>query len=303
MIVMVVATEFEDMREKIKYVKFLLIVLFISMLLMIVQSSMNAINILLTLTIEPIVYFIFTYMVLQRGEKKGYNTFLCTIAVFLGRIAIELPIRIKDFEPTMQSILPPICCIISIFVAYLYYRYKHKAIPIVILGSLIWIYCIFYGQTALSNYRKFGHVSSSVHISNAISNTVIYKSDDDSLSLKDLKYKYLFLDFWNSGCGYCYETFPALQKLYGKYKSRNDVFIGSVFVAYRNNETPNAGDSILRKKNYSFLKLATNQHSEFFGESGVKVYPTVLILDEKKTIIFIGNFDKASKKLEELLND
>lgn len=289
------------MERKSKYTIFLLAAFVISALLMVVLCPLNAVNLYLTLIIQPIVYFIFTYLVLHKAEKKGYSLLGCAGSVLLGRIAMELPIRIMDFEQTFSTILPPICCMISILVAYIYYRYKCKAILFVILGILIWLYCIFYGQKGLLNYSNTGHFSSSVHISNFISEAVVYKSSDDSLRLKDLNYKYLLLDFWNSHCGYCYKQLPELQLLYDQYKSRKDVFVGGVFVKVRTDASLNLGDSLLRKNNYSFPTFATHKGSEFLLKSGVKSYPTTLILDENGTIILMGTLNDAASKLEELL--
>ena len=273
----------------------------ISALLMVVLCPLSAVNLYLTLIIQPIVYFIFTYLVLRKAEKKGCSLLGCAGAVFLGRIAMELPIRIMDFEGTFATILPPVCCMISIVLAYIYYRYKRKAILFVILGSLIWLYCIFYGQKGILNYCNTGHFFPSVHISNFISEAVVYKSSDDSLRLKDLKYKYLLLDFWSSHCGYCYEQLPELQLLYDQYKSREDIFVGGVFVKVRTDSSLNLGDRILRKNNYSFPTLATHMGSEFLLKSGVKSYPTTLIVDEHGTIILMGSLNDAADKLKELL--
>ena len=126
---------------------------------------------------------------------------------------------------------------------------------------------------------------------------------NDSTRLKDLEYKYIVLDFWNSSCGHCYKAFPIFQKLYDQYKQRNDVFIGSVFVKRKKNETYDTGDSILTKKNYTFPTFATEPKSAFFQKSGVRVFPTILILNEKRDIIYQGNLNSARDKLEDILHD
>lgn len=153
------------------------------------------------------------------------------------------------------------------------------------------------------NYIKFSHISSSVCISNGIGNVIIYKATDDSLCLRDLKQKYLLLDFWNSGCGVCYAKFPLIQELYDKYKQRDDIFIGGVFVKNERDKNLDTGKRILLKEGYTFPTFATEQETNFFQKSGVKVYPTVLILDEKRNIVYVGSLDDAPDKLEKLLDD
>ncbi len=153
------------------------------------------------------------------------------------------------------------------------------------------------------NYINFSHISSSVCISNGIGNVIIYKTTDDSLCLRDLKQKYLLLDFWNSGCGVCYAKFSLIQELYDKYKQRDDILIGGVFVKSKRDKNLDAGETILRKRGYTFSTFATEKETDFFRKSGVKVYPTVLILDEDRNIVYIGGVDDASGKLKKLLND
>lgn len=284
------------MRRTYKFSIYLFLILIFSILLMIILSPLNAANILLTIAVEPIVYFIFTFLILLWGEKKGYNTFACVVAVFLGRIAIELPIRIRHFEDTLFTILPVVCCIISIFVSYLYYRFKYKAIFATVIGVAIWLYCIFGGQKALMHYTNFGNCSLQVNVSNEVVHTL-----GDSLRIEDLKYKYLFLDFWSANCGVCYKEFPTLQKLYDN-NSRKDLFIGSVFVKYANNKNLSIGDSIIKSKDYTFPVFAVNAGSGLKIKSGIKVYPTVLIIDSNGIIIYAGSIEEASDKLEELLD-
>lgn len=153
------------------------------------------------------------------------------------------------------------------------------------------------------NYISFGYISSSVCISNGIGDAIIYKTTNDSLCLRDLKHKYLLLDFWNSGCGVCYTKFPLIQELYDKYEQRDDILISGVFVKNKCDKDLGVGESILLKRGYTFPTFATEQETDFFQKSGVKVYPTVLILDEERNIVYIGGLDDAFGKLEKVLND
>jgi len=41
-----------------------------------------------------------------------------------------------------------------------------------------------------------------------------------TVTLADLEYKYLLIDFWASWCGPCHEEHPGLVKLYNKYRSQ-----------------------------------------------------------------------------------
>lgn len=284
-----------------KKIKAFCLIALISVLLYIVLSPLRAIDIRLSTAIQSIIYLLFTYFALKKGKKKGYSATLVAIAIFFGVALIDFPIRIPDWELVLISVLPTACSLIGIIIAYLYYQYRLKSV--LAIFALIWLYCISYGQRQIMNYINYGHTSPHVHLSTGIGDAIVYQSVDDSVRLNDLEHKYIVLDFWNSGCGHCYKKFPMFQQLYDKYKLRKDVFIGSVFVKYKKNETFNTGDSILAKKNYTFPTLATESKSAFFQESGVRVFPTILILNERRDIIYKGDLDRACDELEEMLHD
>lgn len=281
-----------------KVIIFCLVVL-TSVLLYILLSPLRVIDIRLSIAVQSIVYSLLTYLSLRK--RKDYSAVLVVTAIFLGVCAIDFPLRILNWKGSLLSILSTICSMAGILIAYLYYQYRLKSV----LGiyALIGLYCISYGQWQLLNYVNYGHVSPYVHISNGIGDAIVYTSVNDSTRLKDLEHKYIVLDFWNSSCGHCYKAFPTFQKLYDQYKQRNDVFIGGVFVKRKKNETYDTGDSILTKKNYTFPTFATEPKSAFFQESGVRVFPTILILNEKRDIIYQGNLDSARDKLEDILHD
>lgn len=48
----------------------------------------------------------------------------------------------------------------------------------------------------------------------------------DTLDLKEYKNKVVYLDFWASWCGPCRKSFPWLNKMQEKYKTRGLVVIG-----------------------------------------------------------------------------
>lgn len=47
--------------------------------------------------------------------------------------------------------------------------------------------------------------------------------EGDMVSLKDLRGKVVFLDFWATWCGPCLASFPAMQQVVNTYKNREDV--------------------------------------------------------------------------------
>lgn len=261
-----------------------------SLMLFLVLTPLRGISFSFSLSIEPVVYFLFTYVLLKR--KNCNNRVACIMAIILGRTALEVPFRVVNFDSCLNSFLIPICSIIGVMAAY--YCYKHKYLH-VIIGILFWLYCVFEGQKKIEDYMFFGKYS----LTN-LSESILYNSLNNSVFLREMKSKYLVLDFWNANCGICYKKFPQFQELYNKYNGWADISFFSVFVQYRSTENLVSGDSILREKGYTFPTYATVKGSDLLLKSSIKAYPTILILDEDRTIIYRGNLEGALHKIGEL---
>ena len=263
---------------------------------MVILSPLRGVSITFSILVEPLCYALFTFLILKNVKKC--KPLFVVIALALGRIILDLPLRFCDFESSLHTIFCPICTILIIFVTYLLFEYKYKVVLPVVISLSFWLYYALYGQKMWANYLSFGHCLSETNIAN----TMIYKSSNDSILVKKLPYRYLVLDFWSSNCGVCYKKFPLFQQLYDKYRDSNDVLVASVFI-YRKNEALNVGDSILNSRNYTFSMFGTTYDSKLLLESEIKVVPTVLILNERKTIVYKGRIEGSLVKLEKLLNE
>lgn len=101
-----------------KYAKYCTIVL-IAALLLIILSPLRAVDIRLSIAIQPIVYSLFTYIVLCKKDKMNCGAFVLVVAVYLGVCSIELPVHIINWEGTLGTVLPLACTCIGIFITYL----------------------------------------------------------------------------------------------------------------------------------------------------------------------------------------
>ena len=87
---------------------------------------------------SSVCYFVFTYLYLEKQEKtEQFRTFPIVIAIILGYVWIEIPLRIMDFEEMLPSLLWTVIVIISIIGGAIYY--KSKKTTVLILMMAIWI--------------------------------------------------------------------------------------------------------------------------------------------------------------------
>jgi thiol-disulfide isomerase/thioredoxin len=109
--------------------------------------------------------------------------------------------------------------------------------------------------------------------------------------------KVVLLDFWFIGCGPCWEKFPDLQRLYEQHKDNPS------FKLYAVNrfDDPEKAFSRIEEKGYTFEVLLGNQ--EQMDVLGVYVYPTVILLNKKGEVVFMGELDEAESMLVKLLSE
>lgn len=269
-----------------------------SLALMLAVSPLRDWSLPLSIMIETPLFAIFTYWLLAKVnvERKG----LLALAVLLGRIALEIPLRIISFESSLISILCPICCCLGIAAAYLFWKNKHKYGWAITLFTVFWLYCVFDGVERLAHFKNFGttyHTVNAAHLH-------LYKTDKDSIRLGDLTQKYIVMDVWNTSCGVCIRKMPEFQAIYERYKDNPSVWFSSVLlINERKNNDKELGDSIVRARQCDFPihYLSQSRKEEFRNTCKIKVFPTLLILDQERNIIFRGNTEKLKQKLEELL--
>ncbi|NOU61994.1 TlpA family protein disulfide reductase [Marinifilum caeruleilacunae] len=116
--------------------------------------------------------------------------------------------------------------------------------------------------------------------------------DGDSITLSDLKGKYVLLDFWFIGCGACIKSIPTLNEIQNSYRKHNLEVIG-ISTDLKNPE---------KIKEYC-AKRGMLYRNLFNGNSISKKYkinaaPIFYLIDKKGTIVYtqIGH---DSKKLKE----
>ena len=86
---------------------------------------------------ESICYFVITYLLLNKFAKPGTYGTPYLLAIILGRMVFELPIRITEFGTTLFSLFIPIIVLVTIFLASLYFKEKRPAVLVLSVIILI----------------------------------------------------------------------------------------------------------------------------------------------------------------------
>lgn len=120
----------------------------------------------------------------------------------------------------------------------------------------------------------------------------------EKVELEDLKGKVVVLTFWSTKCQICVSEIPKLNKLVGKYKNSDVVFLGLTM----NNEA--MVRNFLKKKPFDF-KIIPNgfgvllKYADRDAQDRLDMgYPAHFVIDRQGRVVLKTNGFKKSEKLD-----
>lgn len=115
------------------------------------------------------------------------------------------------------------------------------------------------------------------------------------VSLDQYKGKYVYVDFWETGCLPCVEDLPALKQIYQRVdKSRVD-FVGIV------NDSPERLSRFLKKYRLEWPQIRSDSVNKLIETYHVTGYPTSVLVDPNGTVIARDlRSEGLTKKIDEL---
>jgi thiol-disulfide isomerase/thioredoxin len=99
--------------------------------------------------------------------------------------------------------------------------------------------------------------------------------DGGARSLKDLRGKVVFLNFWATWCGPCRAEMPSMENLYSHLKSR-----GLEMLAVNLQEENKDVAAFMKQNNLSF-PVALDRNGSIGDFYGVRAIPTTIIIDRE----------------------
>lgn len=149
-------------------------------------------------------------------------------------------------------------------------------ICIIVLGGVI----------GMPNWLSFVFNKDIVHQNTeSIEDISFITSSLDTLSIIDLPYDIILLDFWSTSCVNCFKKFPELENVFKKYANNDRVGIYSVNLLMKNQniEEVITNDHI---KKYGFNKLFTNYYfaNNIMHNFHFNTVPTIVIMNRRKIL-------------------
>lgn len=232
--------------------------------------------------------------------KNQIGLYGVLIPIIIGVLLLILP---KAFNSTLKFSLKVspfyISILLGILSGYLYYIKAIRKLALPLLLSIfpllmsfgvydLWIHKIEYGNwTGEINEQKVAPFE-------------LLAKNGDLVTNETLADRIVLLDFWFISCGPCWVKFPDLQRIHEKYQSNPEVEIYAVNRPMPRDK-PGALFQRIEDKQYTFPVLGGTQ--QVMDLLGVYKYPSVMILNQKGEMVFMGELEDAELKLESMLSE
>ncbi|GAA4178476.1 TlpA disulfide reductase family protein [Sphingobacterium ginsenosidimutans] len=111
---------------------------------------------------------------------------------------------------------------------------------------------------------------------------------------KELRGKYVLLDFWGSWCQPCRKSHPHLLALYNQYKPKGFEIVG--IAKERGADPISSWEKAVKEDNIQWIHLLHNQLQEqrdLIKEYSITAFPTKILIDPNGTIIWKGVGDQG----------
>lgn len=127
-------------------------------------------------------------------------------------------------------------------------------------------------------------------------------STGGTISLKDLKGQYIYIDIWATWCGPCIAEVPSLKKLEEKYSGKNIQFIS---ISIDNKEDHEKWKKMIIDKELGGIQLFADNNwgSKFIQDYFIKGIPRFILIDTEGNIVNSNAPRPSDNKLIALLNE
>lgn len=234
-----------------------------------------------------VTYCALTYYWLSQAQARQWKI-LVGVAMLLPVLIRYLPGYIWDFDRIQVALPTTIAFGVGVFSGYVLVNANQRlktglsltliltALWVSTQGYELWMHKLHFGSYVGSTNEKLPDFS-------------LRDEQGKTVNKASLKGKVVVLDFWNTGCGACFQKFPLLEEYQKHYSINANVKFYAVNIPLARDKPLDAIDAI-KQRNYKFSVLYADK-SSLATLFNVKIYPTVVVIDSAQRIIYRGKLE------------
>lgn len=220
-------------------------------------------------------YCALTYYWLNQKQTMQWKI-IVGISALLPVLIGYLPMYIRDFDGMRVALPSTIAHVAGVFFGYVMSNATQQfklGMSLVLIPSALWVST--QGYELWMHKLHFDSYSGSNN--EKLPNFSLRDERGSVVNIASLKGKFVVLDFWNTGCGACFQKFPLLEQYHERYLTNASVKFYAVNIPL-SRDKPRDANNIIKKKSYKFpvLYAAERSLATLFK---VRVYPTVVVID------------------------
>lgn len=266
-----------------------LIVLLIIVVSLVISLRAGALNWINQLAICGMVYFV---VGLIYGKKLGLSRLLYGAITVLPFLAIYTVFVLRHALVHVYPIafLP----LVTISAGLQINKWHSNGVirpKIIAAISTGFVIILLLGYLGMPNWLAYAF-SNKNHVKYPAPSIMLQRSDGSVFQLDDQRGKTLVLDFWNTGCGICFQKFPDFDKLKQKYAANPEIEFYAVNLIQRKQGLGQV-KKVTDKFSYGFDNLyadslASQQCRKLLY---IEAVPAMIIINKNAEVVYKGNMN------------
>ena len=237
---------------------------------------------------DGIIYFVAPYIAWRYISKKPYIPLIFIV-----------PNLLMDIEGWLRGTIIHAFALIPLFAILIYYialLLKEKRSVQIVLSGIYAMFLIYGWYRGIDDSREWIYVQRARLPQNTYAEYNFYDVAGLTVVSTEHTGKVVVLDFWTTSCGVCFRDFPEFERVYQKYKQREDIVFFAVNLPLKNDTRETIMKSISKHVNYSFQVLLAGENSDYWTQFKIGGVPHLTILDKTGKVVFNGgaNYEKKS---------
>jgi peroxiredoxin len=143
-----------------------------------------------------------------------------------------------------------------------------------------------------NNYIKSDEKNRKKLKKSTLDDLILVDMKGEEHTMETLEGKIVVIDFWYINCASCVKEMPELNKLKAEFQGEDVEFFGVTY------DPKDKVERFLERFTFDYIIISDSKH--LTTRFDIRFYPTTLIIDENKRIVYTGKFGFMNGRVDEI---